>query len=277
MCELLAMSSRLPTQLTRSLAILATHAAGESRNRDGWGVGFYQGRDVALFKEPCAASDSELVHLLQVQGPSTTLIIGHLRHATQGAVTLANTGPFARELNGRMRLFAHNGNLHGLAQSAEFDGGCYRAIGESDSEQAFCALLARLRLLESQRPELHSVQERLALIGRFATDLRRLGPANFLYSDGDALFAHADRRFNVQSGKVEAPALYRWHCPASHALVQDQQCGAQQVTFLASVPLSADNWLPMAEGEVVALRDGLVVETLLLGRGSVHLSSTCER
>lgn len=277
MCELLAMSSRLPTRLTHSLAALAAHAGGESRNRDGWGVGFYQGRDIALFKEPRAASDSELVRLLQSQGPSTTLIIGHLRHATQGAISLANTGPFVRELNGRMRLFAHNGNLRGLALSAEFDGGCYRAIGESDSEQAFCALLARLRPLESRHSELPSVQERLALIGRFAADLRRLGPANFLYSDGDTLFAHADRRFNALSGKVEAPALYRWQCPVSHALLQDEPDGAQRVTLLASVPLSTDGWLPMAEGEVLALRDGVVVETLWLDQGSDHLSGISER
>lgn len=270
MCELLAMSSRLPTRLTHSLAALATHAGGASHNRDGWGVGFYQGRDVALFKEPCAASDSELVRLLQSQGPSATLIIGHLRHATQGAISLANTGPFARELYGRMRVFAHNGNLNGLALSAEFDGGCYRAIGESDSEMAFCALLARLRELEKQHSELPDVAERLALVGRFAADLRRLGPANFLYSDGDALFAHADRRFNPLTGKVEAPALYRWHCPVPHALLQDEACDEQCVTFLASVPLSADGWLPMEEGELVALRDGNIVETLLLGTESIH-------
>lgn len=277
MCELLAMSSRLPTRLTHSLAALAAHAGGESRNRDGWGVGFYQGRDVALFKEPSAASDSGLVRLLQSQGPSTTLIVGHLRHATQGAINLANTGPFAREFKGRMRVFAHNGNLRGLALSAELEGGCYRAIGESDSEQAFCALLERLQVLERQRPELPAVHERLALIGSFAADLRRLGPANFLYSDGDALFAHADRRFNSLSGKVEAPALYRWQCPVPHALLQDEPDGEQQVTFIASVPLSEDGWLPMAEGEVVALRKGVVVETLLLGKGMIDSSGISER
>ncbi|SDO47933.1 glutamine amidotransferase [Pseudomonas arsenicoxydans] len=271
MCELLAMSSLLPTQLTHSLAALAAHAGGESHNRDGWGVGFYRGRDVALFREPTAASDSELVKLLQNQGPSTKLIVAHLRHATQGAVNLANTGPFARELRGRMRIFAHNGNLRGLGLSAEFDGGCYQAIGESDSEQAFCALLARLQLMEMQYPELPSLHERLFLIGRFAADLRRLGPANFLYSDGDALFAHADRRFNALSGKVEAPALYHWHCPVPHTLLQDEASGEQRVSFIASVPLSEDDWRPMAEGEVIALHDGAVVETLLLGKGKNDL------
>lgn len=277
MCELFAMSSRLPTRLTHSLAALAAHAGGESRQRDGWGVGFYQGHDVALFKEPHAASDSALVRRLQDQGPSTTLIMGHLRHATQGAISLANTGPFVRELNGRMRMFAHNGDLRGLALAPEFDSGLYQPAGESDSEQAFCALLARLQVLERQGPELPSVQERLALIGQFADEVRRLGPANFLYGDGDALFAHADRRFSSLSGRVEAPALYRWHCPVPHALLPDQPSGKQRVTFLASVPLNAEGWLPMVEGEVVALRGGEVVETLLLGKGNAHLSGISQR
>tara|TARA_Y100000815_G_scaffold77635_1_gene66686 strand:- start:15708 stop:15851 length:144 start_codon:yes stop_codon:yes gene_type:complete len=47
--------------------------------------------------------------------------------------------------------------------------------------------------------------------------------------------------------------------------------------LVASVPLSANGWLPMAEGEMVALRDAVVVETLLLDRGSVHSSGISER
>lgn len=44
------------------------------------------------------------------------------------------------------------------------------------------------------------------------------------------------------------------------------------MTFIASVPLSADGWLPMAEGEVVALRNGVVAATLLLGKGTIDSS-----
>jgi glutamine amidotransferase len=55
MCELLAMSSRLPTRLTCSLEELAAHGAGTGRNRDGWGAAFYRDNDVALFRQPAAA------------------------------------------------------------------------------------------------------------------------------------------------------------------------------------------------------------------------------
>ena len=61
MCELLAMSTRHASQLTVSLGALASHSGPASGTRDGWGVAYFQGRDVALFREPIAASDSPLV------------------------------------------------------------------------------------------------------------------------------------------------------------------------------------------------------------------------
>ncbi len=43
----------------------------------------------------------------------TRLLISHIRHATRGALSLANTQPFGREFGGRTHLFAHNGRLEG--------------------------------------------------------------------------------------------------------------------------------------------------------------------
>jgi predicted glutamine amidotransferase len=108
-CELLALSSSQPEHLTFSLHTLAARGGQGMSSRDGWGVAFYQDIDVALFREPFAAGDSDLVRYLESHGPSTKLAISHIRHATRGAVTLANTQPFARELGGRMHVFAHNG------------------------------------------------------------------------------------------------------------------------------------------------------------------------
>ena len=56
MCELLAMSSRHATRLTFSLEALSSHSAAPGVSRDGWGVAYYQDHDVALFREPSAAS-----------------------------------------------------------------------------------------------------------------------------------------------------------------------------------------------------------------------------
>ena len=111
MCELLAMSSSQPTRLTFSLRALAARGSLTSSTHDGWGVAFYQGPDVALFREPAAAADSALVRHLESHGPPTQLAVSHIRHATRGSVSLANTQPFVRELGGRTHVFAHNGDL----------------------------------------------------------------------------------------------------------------------------------------------------------------------
>ena len=107
MCELLGMSSRRPVRLTFSLQTLASHSIPPDRQSDGWGAVFYQGNDVALSREPIAASTRPLVVFLGQQGPSSSLAISHIRHATRGEITLANTQPFIREWAGRVHAFAH--------------------------------------------------------------------------------------------------------------------------------------------------------------------------
>lgn len=177
MCELLAMSSLRPTRLTFSLETLASHGRLTGRTHDGWGAAFYEGKDVALFREPIAAGNSPLVRFLESQGPSSTLAISHIRRATRGEVTLANTQPFLRELGGRAHVFSHNGDLPGIEQSANLAYDRDHPVGTTDSEHAFCALLNRVRTLwgsELQVPPLH---QRLAAVSQFAADLRKLGPA----------------------------------------------------------------------------------------------------
>ncbi|MDO8777438.1 MAG: class II glutamine amidotransferase [Burkholderiaceae bacterium] len=265
MCELLAMSSRQPTRLTFSLEALAARSGAASGTRDGWGAAFYQGHDAALFREPAAASDSPLVRFLETQGPSTTLALSHIRRATLGTVTLANTQPFVRELAGRTHVFAHNGHLPGIDQSRNFAHARFHPVGETDSEHAFCALMARL--CDLWRPSFAPppIEERLAVVAAFAADLRQLGPANFLYADGEVLFAHGHRRIQSATGRIEPPGLFLLsrQCSHAHESVQAQGLsiapGFQEVTLIASVPLSNEAWRPLDEGEIVAVSAGRLV------------------
>ena len=269
MCELLAMSSRRSTRLTFSLETLAAHSGGGSETRDGWGAAFYQDNDVALFREPIAASDSPLVRLLEAQGPATTLVISHIRRATRGAVALANTQPFLRELAGRMHVFAHNGDLPGIERSANLACDRYRPVGATDSEHAFCALLERVRHLWHSATILPPLRDRLAVIADFAADLRRLGPANFLYADGDTLFSHGHRRIQPATGRAAPPGLFLHSCRCAEP---DQSIraggvavapGFQEVLLIASVPLTDKDWRPFAEGELVAVSAGKLLDTVM--------------
>ena len=264
MCELLAMSSRQATQLTFSLEALSSHSAAPGVSRDGWGVAYYQGQDVALFREPGAASDSSLVRYLESQGPETSLAISHIRHATQGAVSLANSQPFVRECAGKMQAFAHNGDLAGIEQSGLHLPDRYRPVGSTDSEIAFCALLERLSQACGPSRKPLSLDQRLDLVAAFAADLRPLGPANFLYADGDTLFAHGHRRFQPSTGNIAPPGLHvlSRHCELAQTRVDGDGVsvagGFQDVVLVASFPLSNEGWRPLAEGEVIAIASGKV-------------------
>ncbi|MEX1236652.1 MAG: class II glutamine amidotransferase, partial [Pseudomonadales bacterium] len=231
---------------------------------------FFQGRDVALYRDTTPADSCPLVPWLEANGPATTLSLGYIRHATQGPVDLANTGPFARELNGHMQVFAHNGNLKNLAQLPFVNSGCFQPVGETDSELAFCLLLERIRRLEHVPGELPPLQARLDAVVEIAAALRALGPSSFFYADGDVLFAHADRRLQPLTGQVSAPALYRLECPpgSETTLMRDSESvetqAAQRLILLASVPLTHEAWTPIQEGEVLAIRRGEIVASVQL-------------
>jgi glutamine amidotransferase len=264
MCELLGLSCRQPARLSVSLQALAARSAPGHSARDGWGYAQYDGSAVGLahlYREAAPASDSPLARQLAQAGTPTRLAIAHIRHATRGAPTLANTQPFVRSLAGRDHVFAHNGDLPTLAADPQLAlHGC-QPEGDTDSERAFCALLQRLAPLWAHGCP--SLAARLDCVAGFAAALRRHGPANFLYSDGELLFAHGHCRLQAD-GHIAPPGLHlRLHrCPpAGPPLRWPELCvadSAQHVLLLASVPLDDGPWQPLAEGEVLALRDGTI-------------------
>lgn len=212
------------------------------------------GGDAFVIREPAAAHGSALLASLQQHDPRSALAIAHVRHATQGEPLLRNTQPFERELGGRIHLFAHNGMLPGIERDRRFRARWTRPVGDTDSEHAFCALIDRLRPLWDRG--VPSLQHRLEEVAAFAADLRTLGPANFLYSDGDVIFAHGHRRRGA-TGAIEPPGL--------HVLCRScNEHGGQEVALVASVPLTSERWRSLAEGEIVVLREGRVVASSTL-------------
>jgi glutamine amidotransferase len=263
LCELLGLSSSRRATISLSLAKLAEHGGPPGLNGDGWGVAYYEGPDARLIKDPGASSDSDWIRFLQRHDLRSAMVMAHIRHATMGDRAYRNTQPFGRELAGRLHLFAHNGWLPGLPTAPAFHSPRFTPMGETDSEQAFCGLLERLQDL--WRPgEIPSLEARLDIVTTFAAELRVFGPANFLYADGDVLFAHGDRRKQV--GSVVAPpglVILERVCPpedpgfATNGLSIEPD--GQRVTLVASVPLTEEAWLPLAEGEVIAVSQGAIV------------------
>jgi predicted glutamine amidotransferase len=264
MCELLAMSARFPTHLQLSMEELARHGGATGPHRDGWGIGYVQDGDAWVLREPAAASDSQCLASLQAQAMRSTIVLAHVRRATQGPRLLRNTQPFAREIGGRMHLFAHNGMLPDIEGDPRFAVQRFHPIGDTDSEHAFCALAERMaRHWDHGVP---TIEARLAEVTAFAAVLRELGPANFIYTDGDAIFAHAHRRRD-DAGTIRPPGLHVL-CRRCAAEADDVAGGDahQEVVILASVPLSREPWRPLAEGEIVVLQGGRRLEVGALPR-----------
>ena len=265
MCELFGMSANQSATVSFSLMKFAEHGGHIGPHKDGWGIGYYAGRDVRLIKEAEAAANSDWVRFMMDHAIETCLAIAHVRRATMGARTFVNTQPFTRELAGRRHLFAHNGKLPGIFSAGAFMHKRFHRLGETDSEYAFCSLMQRLSTLwiEPERPP--PLESRLEAVASFARELRAFGPANFLYADGEVLFAHGHCRTQPDTGELGPPGLVRLYrrCRAGADAFSTRGLSIdamdQDVTLFASLPLTDEAWEPLAEGEVIAVREGHIV------------------
>lgn len=273
MCELLGLSSNFPATASLSLSQLAEHGGPPASIRDGWGVAYYEGADVRLIKDAGPADNSDWLRFVGQHDLHSDVVMAHIRKATMGTPAYRNTQPFVRELAGRTHSFAHNGWLPGIVEAASLQSRRFAPVGETDSEQAFCGLLDRLAAIWTSPGTIPPLETRLDVIAAFAAEVRGLGPANFLYSDGDALFAHGDRRKNPATGKVTAPGLvfFEHQCSPARAEITTNGLtitGADQIIcIVASVPLTDEPWHAFSEGEVIAFRAGRIG-----GRNAADLS-----
>lgn len=259
MCELFAFCGEHPALLHFALQEFASHS-DDTRNAEGWGIAHYVDGDVRLVKEAAIARSSACLQFIEQHPVDTTLLLSHIRKATQGVAAVRNCQPFMRELGGTMHVFAHNGHLDRAALQELARDDDFHPVGETDSELAFCVLLARLRPLWCDGDKPPAIDQRRQVVSTFAGQMRELGPANFIYADGDALFAHGHKRTQADGG-VSPPGL--WVLCRSCGL--DLEAAGLQIAsplaqgsqlLVASVPLSDDPWRPLREGELLVARHG---------------------
>ena len=264
MCELFVMSSSHPVTVTYSMREFARHGGLTANHADGWGIAYLEDRNARVFRDTDAAAESPHFQLVSALGVRSDTVVSHIRRATQGKVALRNTQPFARELGGRVHLFAHNGDLHGIDRLPELQLGRNLPICETDSEHAFCALLHLLSHLWTKPDAGPELSERLRSVVDFASEIRRLGPANYIYTAGDAIFLHGHRRTH-DDGVVRPPGLHLLcrSCEVTPGPIEIPGLAitsqTQNVVLAASVPLTGEGWTPLAEGEVVAAHKGEVI------------------
>lgn len=255
MCELLAMSANVPTDVRFSFAALSQRGGATGAHTDGWGISFYEQKGCRSIHDPNPSAHSELARFIKSYPIKSLMVIAHVRKANRGRVALENTHPFSRELWGYAWSFAHNGQLNGIKQRAH---SFYASIGTTDSEHAFCWLLDRLR---EQYPTRPSDQKLAKAIADLFADLRTLGVFNALLSDGRALYASCSTKL-----------CYIERCaPFGQASLIDEDMEvdfAQETTpddrvvVLASTPLTRnETWTHVPPQTTLVARKGVVVKT----------------
>ncbi len=262
MCELFSLSSLYPTTASISLEEFARHGGISGPHKDGWGIAFYEGKDARIIRDTSSAGNSPYLNFIHKSKLTSQIILSHIRLATQGGPGLQNCQPFNRELGGRVHLFTHNGDLNDVA-GANMALGHFQPIGETDSEYAFCHLLSMLEpLWLNERPP--TLAQRYSVVQKFAAKIAPLGPANFIYTDGDYLFAHGHKRTQPGQKGFHPPGLHylQRNCTTPlqsrklPGLALDYNNSDQKVILIASVPLSNEAWQPLAEGELMVFHRG---------------------
>jgi glutamine amidotransferase len=221
MARLFGIIGNRPDLAARVLAFEADALRARSKGAPlGWGLGFYQGGEVLMRRRPI--DERREIDVAKLAGDvRADLVVGHVRHATIGALRTENTHPFRY----RQWLFAQTGTVSDfeqvrdrlVASVPDFLRGDIR--GDTDAEVVFHVFLSFLHdagrlndglvepplIREALRSSLSVIDGMTAEVGAESVKL------NVMVSNGDQLVAvhrsPSEMSIRVLSGKADADAV----------------------------------------------------------------------
>jgi transglutaminase-like putative cysteine protease/predicted glutamine amidotransferase len=230
---------------------------------DGWGIGYYPGGEpsASVLKEHAPPAGSIRSQLIEAwEHLESSLFVLHIRHATWGSLTDANTQPFTRAWGRRDWIFAHAGSLRQrpvLERHATFE-----PVGSTDTELILCELMNRFAEcgwhslgdadLDTLRGWLHSINE--------------LGPLTAVLCDGRDLCVYADRDGQVPLHHWEAVPPHGELVFADHDLKVDlarRGMKSRRGVVVSTTPMEVTGdargaWQPLEPGHLLVVRQGAI-------------------
>ncbi len=216
------------------------------RHPHGWGIGWYVEGSPHVRRGllPAHADDAFVAAGQEIR---SAVVIAHVRDASVGPVTEANTHPF---VHGRW-LFAHNGTVARFEAAPEVRAGLLaeidpdlreRVAGDTDSERCFFLFLSRLRARGGlEAPGIEQVRAALA-------------------DTTDAVLAIADRQpwpkpssltFLVSDGRVLAASR------RGRTLHVASAARGRPLFAVASERIGEAAWVEVPEGGFAGTEDGI--------------------
>jgi len=245
MCELLAMSANVPTDICFSFSGLMQRGGNTGPHKDGWGITFYEGKGCRSFKDPLPSAHSPIAELVTNYPIKSETVICHIRQANSGDVSLVNTHPFIRPMWGKNWTYAHNGQL--ADYKAQLSTKYHLPIGETDSEQAFCWILDQLlKKFDGEEP---NTEVMFHYIISLCQQIHKLGVFNLLLTDGDFLLVYCSNNLHWLTRR--APFGNASLIDAEMVVNFDHETTDNDiVTVIATQPLTGDEtWQKMYAGE----------------------------
>ncbi len=254
MCQLLGMNCNVPTDIVFSFEGFHRRGGLTGEHADGWGIAFFEEDGWRVFLDNQPSATSQVARFVREYPIKSCCVIAHIRKATQGKVSLANTHPFRRELWGKEWIFAHNGNL---TDPPDCQGLRFQPIGNSDSERAFCWLLDQISGTFSGAP---SAEALFPYLKQWAIKLAASGTFNFLLGWDDSLFAHCSTQlwYIIRQAPFSVAHLADADLSIDFAEVTAPD---DRVVVIATQPLTDNEcWTAFGQGELLAFRDGALLQ-----------------
>jgi predicted glutamine amidotransferase len=267
MCRLFAMSGGVEPVSAKLWLLEAPDSLAQQshRNPDGTGLGIFdpEGRPV-VHKAPISAF-TDTAFASEARSERARTFLAHIRFASTGAKTLANTHPFEQD----GRLFAHNGVLTGLPQLEE-ELGEDRALlhGETDSERLFAMITREIRHHDG---DIHAGI--VAGVGWIAENLP-IYSLNLILTTASEIFALRYPDTNTlyvlerAAGGEHGEQALRHHSSLG-TRVHSREAAERAVVVLASEPMDEDpGWRALESGELLHVGPELEVSSAIVLPGA---------
>ena len=241
--------------------------AQSRRNVDGSGIGFFDaaGRPV-LDKQPEPAfRDDEFTR--EARQAESATFVAHVRWATAGGRTVANTHPFA--MHGR--IMAHNGGFGELARLDE-QLGRYRdlVLGDTDSERYFALITQQADARGGD------VGAGIAAAARWIGERLPVSSLNAIVAAPGELWAlrypgqHALHVIERPAGDSLPAGPQRAPGPGLHVRSSTSSVHAPALKHVPTVVVASEEldgergWRMLADGELIHVRPDLTVESAIV-------------
>jgi predicted glutamine amidotransferase len=250
MCRLFGLHAGTPVRATFWLLDAPDSLVAQShREPDGAGIGVFDHRgNPVVDKQPIAAwQDTDFA--TDAHDLRSAVFVAHVRYASTGGLTAANTHPFTQD----GRILAHNGAFSGLDQLDQrlASSGAKNLVGgDTDSERMFALITEQTRL--------HGGDVEAGIVSALTWMAQSLPiySLNLLLATADTLWALRYPDTNElyilqrphQDGNGELDAT------SSRIRARSADLANQAATIIASEPMDDDpNWRPLRPGELVRI------------------------